>query len=79
MDFHRLLYFCLWFYRRCAVDIGVVCAAENIVDAHAVKLGKAYERLCRRYTLAILKLGQQRLLYPRFHLQTNLRIALAFA
>ena len=44
-----------------AIDFRLVGALENIIDAHAVKIGEQNERLCGRDTLAGFVFGEQRL------------------
>ena len=56
-----------------AIDFRLVGALENIIDAHAVKIGEQNERLRRRDALAGFVFGEQRLFDAGCHLQGKLR------
>ena len=56
-----------------AIDFRLVGALENIIDAHAVKIGEQNERLRGWDTLAGFVFGEQRLFDAGRHLQGELR------
>ena len=56
-----------------AIDFRLVGALENIIDAHAVKIGEQNERFRGRDALAGFVFGKQRLLDAGRYLQGELR------
>ena len=61
------------------LQIGIVGAAENIIDAYVVKVGQPNQCFGGRYTLSVFKFGQQGLFNAGFHLHGDLRVPLVLA
>lgn len=61
------------------VDIGILGAAKDIVDADIVKISQPQERVGGRDSIAGLVFGKQRLFDTGLHLYRKLGVAFRFA
>ena len=61
------------------INLGIICAAEDIIDADVVKIGKKYQRFGRGDALSAFEFGNERLLNTRLHLQGYLRYPFNFS